>query len=46
VKKCEPQVGELAQLKLKTDVLYGDRDGEVHMTQSIGFVAIKSFLVG
>jgi len=43
--KREPQVDELDQLKLKTDVLHRDRDGEVHMTQLIGFVAEKSISV-
>ena len=35
VKKCEPQVGELDQPKLKTDVLHGNQDGGVHMTQPL-----------
>ena len=39
---CESQVGELDQLKLKTAVLYGDRDKEVYMTQLAGFIAAKS----
>ena len=43
--KRESPVGELDQLKLKTVVLHGDRDCEVHLTQSVGFVAIKSVLV-
>jgi len=42
VKNRESQVGELDKLKLKTTVLYGDRDEEVHMTQPSGFVAAKS----
>jgi len=32
VKKRESQIGELDQLTLKIDVLYGDRDCEIHMT--------------
>jgi len=43
VKKRELQVGELDQLKLKTIDLHGDRDEEVHTTQSIGFIAAKLF---
>ena len=46
MKKCESQVGELDQLQLKTAVLHGDQDEEVHMTQSVGFVAAKSISVG
>jgi len=32
VKKRESQVGKLDELKLKTVVLHGDRDGEIYMT--------------
>ena len=38
MKKCGSQVGELEQLTLKTVILYDDRDGEIHMTQLVGFV--------
>ena len=38
VKKRGSQVGELYQLKLKIVVLYDDRDSEIHMTQSVGFI--------
>jgi len=38
VKKRESQHGELDQLKLKIIVLHGGRDGEIHMTQTVGFV--------
>jgi len=31
---------------LKTVVLHGNLDGEVHMTQSVGFIAAKSVSVG
>ena len=42
MKKYESQVGELDQkLELKTDVLHGDRVGEIHMPLSVGFVAEK-----
>ena len=37
----ESQVGKLDKLKLKTIVLHGYRDEEVHMTQSVGFVAAE-----
>ena len=46
MKKRESQIGKLDQLKLKTVVLYGNQDGEVHMTQPVGFVAAKSIAVG
>ena len=39
MKKCEFQVGELDQLKLKIVILHDDRDDETHMTQPVGFVA-------
>jgi len=45
VKKRESQVGKLDQLKWKTTLLHGDRDGEIHMTQPVGFVAAKSVSV-
>jgi len=45
MKKCGSQVGELNQLKLKTDVFHDDRDGEMHMTQLVGFVTIDMVLV-
>ena len=35
MKKRESQVGELNQLKLKTVVLHGDRDEELHMAQGL-----------
>ena len=38
VKKHGSQVGELNQLKLKTVILHNDRDGEIHMTQPVGFI--------
>jgi len=42
MKKYESQVGELDQkLELKTDVLHGDRVGEIHMPLPVGFVAAK-----
>ena len=46
VKKHEFPVGELDKLKLKTVILHGDWDEEVHMTQSVGFVAAKSVSAG
>jgi len=46
VKKRESHVDELYQFKLKTVVLYDDRDEEVHMTQPVRFVAAKSVSVG
>ena len=42
MKKCESQVGELDQLKLKTAVLHDDQDCEIHMTQSFGFIVAES----
>jgi len=45
VKKRESQLGDLDQLKLKTVALYSDRDEEIHVTQSVGFVAAESILV-
>jgi len=41
VKKRGSQVCELDQLKMKTGVLYDDHDGEIHMTQPVGFIATK-----
>ena len=41
MKKRESQVGELDELNLKITVLYDDRDEEIHMTQSVEFVAAK-----
>jgi len=46
VKKSESQVGEIDQLKLKTDVLHGDKDVEVHMAQLDEFVAAELVSVG
>jgi len=46
VKKRESQVDELHLLKLKTVVLHSDQNEEVHMTQSVGFIAAKSITVG
>ena len=45
MKNRESQLGELDKLELKTAVLYGDRDEEVHMTQPSGFVATKSISI-
>jgi len=39
MKKRGSQVDDLDQLKLKTVVLHDNRDGEIHMTQPIAFVA-------
>ena len=38
MKKHESQVCKLDQQKLKTIVLYDDRDEEIHMTQPLGFI--------
>jgi len=46
VKRHESQIGELNHLKLKTVVLHSDQDGEIHITQLVGFVVVKSILVG
>ena len=45
VKKRESQIGELDKLKLKTVILHNGISKEVHMTQSVGFVAADSILV-
>jgi len=37
VNKCESQLGEFDQLKLKNIVLQDDRDEEINMTQPVGF---------
>jgi len=45
VKKCESQIGELDKLKLKVVVPYEGIGKEIHMTQSVGFVAADSVSV-
>ena len=45
MKKHEFQIGELEQLKLKTTVIHGDRDEEVHMIQLVRFFVAESVLV-
>jgi len=46
VKKYESQIGELDKLKLKDIVLYDGISKEIHMTQSVRFVATNSVSVG
>ena len=46
MKKYESQVDELDQLKLKTVVLYDNRDEEIHMTQPVGYIAADLISVG
>ena len=53
VKKCESQVGKLDKLKLKAlffmaiemKRFHGNRDGDVHMTQLVRFIAGESISV-
>ena len=45
-KKHESSVVDRDKIKLKTVVLLGNRDEEVQMTQSFGFIVAKSISVG
>ena len=45
MKIYESQFGKLAQLQLKPVVFHDDRDKEIHMIQSVGFIAAYFILV-
>ena len=45
MKKRESEIGEQDKLKLKTIILHNGISKEIHMTQSVGFVAADSVLV-